>query len=225
MSEQLTFDLPTRPALERGDFFIANSNALALAMIEDCENWPQNKHLLVGPKGSGKTHLANVWANQRGARVIASRNITDQAVEEYAAQDLVIDDIPSLLGERSREATLFHIHNLCLANGNALLMTGTGDVSKWNCVLPDLASRLNGTRTARLDPPDDMLFQALLAKLFADRQLFPPPDVFPYLLLRLECSYDAAQMAVNHIDRAALSRKRAITRSFVASIIDDLTTA
>ena len=194
-------------------------------MIEDCENWPQNKHLLVGPKGSGKTHLANVWANQRGARVIDSRDITDQAVEEYAAQDLVIDDIPSLLGERSREATLFHIHNLCLANGNALLMTGTGDVSTWNCVLPDLASRLNGTRTARLDPPDDMLFQALLAKLFADRQLFPPPDVFPYLLLRLERSYDAAQMAVNHIDRAALSRKRAITRSFVASIIDDLTTA
>ena len=225
MSEQLTFDLPTRPALERGDFFIANSNALALAMIEDCENWPQNKHLLVGPKGSGKTHLANVWANQRGARVIASRDITDQAVEEYAAQDLVIDDVPSLLGEQSREATLFHIHNLCLANGNALLMTGTGDVSKWNCVLPDLASRLNGTRTARLDPPDDMLFQALLAKLFADRQLFPPPDVFPYLLLRLERSYDAAQMAVNHIDRAALSRKRAITRSFVASIIDDITTA
>ena len=225
MSEQLTFDLPTRPALERGDFFIANSNALALAMIEDCENWPQNKHLLVGPRGSGKTHLANVWANQRGARVITSRDITDQAVEEYAAQDLVIDDVPSLLGEQSREATLFHIHNLCLANGNALLMTGTGDVSTWNCVLPDLASRLNGTRTARLDPPDDILFQALLAKLFADRQLFPPPDVFPYLLVRLERSYDAAQMAVNHIDRAALSRKRAITRSFVASIIDDLTTA
>ena len=225
MSEQLTFDLPTRPALERGDFFIANSNALALAMIEDCENWPQNKHLLVGPRGSGKTHLANVWANQRGARVIASRDVTDQAVEEYAAQDLVIDDVPSLLGEQSREATLFHIHNLCLANGNTLLMTGTGDVSTWNCVLPDLASRLNGTRTARLDPPDDILFQALLAKLFADRQLFPPPDVFPYLLLRLERSYDAAQMAVNHIDRAALSRKRAITRSFVASIIDDLTTA
>jgi chromosomal replication initiation ATPase DnaA len=225
MSEQLTFDLPTRPALERGDFFIANSNALALAMIEDCENWPQNKHLLVGPRGSGKTHLANVWANQRGARVIASRDVTDQAVEEYAAQDLVIDDVPSLLGEQSREATLFHIHNLCLANGNALLMTGTGDVSTWNCVLPDLASRLNGTRTARLDPPDDILFQALLAKLFADRQLFPPPDVFPYLLLRLERSYDAAQMAVNQIDRAALSRKRAITRSFVASIIDDLTTA
>jgi chromosomal replication initiation ATPase DnaA len=137
----------------------------------------------------------------------------------------VIDDVPSLLGEQSREATLFHIHNLCLANGNALLMTGTGDVSTWNCVLPDLASRLNGTRTARLDPPDDILFQALLAKLFADRQLFPPPDVFPYLLLRLERSYDAAQMAVNQIDRAALSRKRAITRSFVASIIDDLTTA
>ena len=225
MSEQLIFDLPTRPALERGDFFISNSNALALSMIEDCENWPQNKHLLVGPKGSGKTHLANVWANQRGTRVIASTDITDQSVEEYAAQDLVIDDIPLILGVASREATLFHIHNLCLANGNALLMTGTGHVATWTCALPDLASRLNGTRTARLDPPDDLLFQALLAKLFADRHLFPPPDIFPYLLLRLERSYDAAQNAVDHIDRAALSRKRPITRSFVASIIDDLITA
>ena len=71
--------------------------------------------------------------------------------------------------------------------------------------------------------PDDVLFQALLAKLFADRQLFPPPDVFPYLLLRLERSYDAAQSAVEHIDRAALSRKRAITRNFIGTIIDDMT--
>ena len=225
MSEQLIFDMKTRPALKRGDFFISDSNALALAMIEDCENWPQNKHLLIGPKGSGKTHLANVWANQRGTRVIAAKDIIDQSVEENAAHDLVIDDIPEILGDTSREATLFHVHNLCLANGNALLMTGTGDLAAWICALPDLASRLNGTRTARLDPPDDMLFQALLAKLFADRQLFPPPDVFPYLLLRLERSYDAAQNAVHHIDRAALSRKRAITRSFVASLIDDLITA
>ena len=105
MSEQLTFDLPTRPALERGDFFISNSKALALAMIEDCENWPQNKHLLVGPKGSGKTHLANVWANQRETRVIASTDITEQSIEEYAAQDLVIDDIPTILGDNLREAT------------------------------------------------------------------------------------------------------------------------
>ena len=54
MSEQLTFDLPTRPALERGDFFIANSNALALAMIEDCENWPQKNICLSGRKDREK---------------------------------------------------------------------------------------------------------------------------------------------------------------------------
>ena len=115
--------------------------------------------------------MANVWANQRGTRVIAATDITDHSVEEYAAHNLVIDDIPTLLGDASREATLFHIHNLCLANGNALLMTGTGDVATWTCALPDLASRLNGTRTARLDPPDDMLFQALLAKLFGNGRL------------------------------------------------------
>lgn len=222
MSEQLIFDLPTRPALERGDFFVAQCNALALAMVEDYQNWPQNKQLLIGPKGSGKTHLANVWAAQRGATVVAAADITEQMVSTYATQDLVIDDIPSVLGDQTQETALFHLHNLCLANGNSLLMTGCGDSATWRFALPDLASRVAGTRTARLDMPDDVLFQALLAKLFADRQLFPPPDVFPYLLLRLERSYDAAQSAVEHIDRAALSRKRAITRNFIRTIIDDM---
>ena len=223
--DQLTFKFPFSKRYYEQDFFVASNNFSAFKLIDSWPNWPGKWANIFGEKGSGKTHLANVWANQRGTRVIAATDITDHSVEEYAAHNLVIDDIPTLLGDASREATLFHIHNLCLANGNALLMTGTGDVATWTCALPDLASRLNGTRTARLDPPDDMLFQALLAKLFADRQLFPPPDVFPYLLLRLERSYDAAQNAVDHIDRAALSRKRAITRSFVASIIDDLITA
>ena len=110
MSEQLTLICQRAPRWS----VVIFSSPIAMPwrlQIEDCENWPQNKHLLVGPKGSGKTHLANVWANQRGTRVIAATDITDQSVEEYAAHDLVIDDIPTLLGDASREATLFHIHN------------------------------------------------------------------------------------------------------------------
>ena len=101
-------------------------------------------------------------------------------------------------------------------------MTGTGDVATWTCVSAGFGV-LPERNTARLIRLMMRCFRPSLPP-FADRRYFRP-DVFPHLLLRLERSGDAAQNAVDHIDRAALSRKRAITRSFVASIIDDLTPA
>ena len=87
----------------------------------------------------------------------------------------------------------------------------------------NLASRLEGTRQAILKEPDDRLFAALLAKLFADRQLFPTPDVIQYLILRLERSYKNANFFVRATDRAALTEKRTITRAFVRKILEEYT--
>lgn len=58
MKGQLAFDLPIRPALSREDFFISPANALALASLDGWRDWPRGKMVLVGPRGSGKTHLA-----------------------------------------------------------------------------------------------------------------------------------------------------------------------
>ena len=66
MRRQLTFDLPVRPALGRGDFFVSPANALAIAQI-DAGTWPAGKLLLIGPEGAGKSQLAQVWATETGA--------------------------------------------------------------------------------------------------------------------------------------------------------------
>ena len=42
----------------------------ALALIESWPDWPNRIMLLVGPEGSGKSHLAAIWAEQAGARSI-----------------------------------------------------------------------------------------------------------------------------------------------------------
>jgi chromosomal replication initiation ATPase DnaA len=89
--------------------------------------------------------------------------------------------------------------------------------------LPDLASRLEGTRLASLKEPDDMLFSALLAKLFADRQLSPAPDVIQYLITRLERSHAAAKRFVQIVDKAALNEHKSITRAFVVKILAKIT--
>ena len=101
-----------------------------------------------------------------------------------------------------------------------MLLTGRGAPIHWNIGLPDLASRLQGTCNAALNEPDDLLFSALLAKLFADRQVYPRPEVIQYLVSHLERSFAAAQSFVEKLDAAALRDKKTITRNFASKILN-----
>lgn len=220
MPQQLGLNLPSTPALGREDFLIAPSNAVAFALIEGWQGWTAGKLLLCGPAGSGKSHLASVWAETTGAAVIAARDLDAAKVPDCARKPLVIEDIPEIAGKNDSEEALFHLHNMMLAEGHAMLLTGQGAPRDWGIRLPDLASRLIGTPVAQLDMPDDALLAALLAKLFADRQLAPAPDLIEYLVRRIERSFEAARDVVIQLDAASLAEKRPITRAFAARVLD-----
>lgn len=220
MTDQLSFDLPVRPALSREDFFVAPGNALAVALIDGWENWSGAKMALTGPEGAGKTHLAHVWAALSGARVIKAHDVTEAAVPELATQHLVIEDVPQIAGIPETEAALFHLHNLALAQGRSLLFTGRGALAHWPLALPDLKSRMQGATEAALSPPDDVLLAAVLAKHFSDRQLRTSPDLIAYLVARISRSFAAAAEVVAQLDRAALAAKRPVTRTLARDILD-----
>ena len=218
--KQLIFDLPSRTALGRSDFFVSQSNTIALSLIEDWQNWPNAKHTLSGPQGSGKTHLAHVWAEVSNAHIISAHDICTHDNADLVRTNLVIEDIPSIGSDTAAQEQLFHLHNLFAAEKKFLLLTGRGTPLHWNMTLPDLASRLQGARNAALNQPDDLLFSALLAKLFADRQVYPAPDVIQYLVARLERSFAAAQNFVEKLDAAALRDQRPMTRTFASKILN-----
>lgn len=219
MTDQLSFDLPVRPALSREDFFVAPGNALAVALIDGWESWSGAKMALTGPEGAGKTHLAHVWAALSGARVIAAVDVSEAMVPELATQNLVIEDVPQIAGDAAREAALFHLHNLALAQGRSLLFTGRGALAHWPLTLPDLKSRMQGATEATLSPPDDALLAAVLAKHFADRQLRTSPDLIAYLVTRISRSFAAAADAAARLDRAALAAKRPVTRALAREVL------
>ncbi|MAC72980.1 MAG: DnaA/Hda family protein [Paracoccaceae bacterium] len=219
-SKQLIFDLPSRTALGRGDFFVSQSNTIALSLIEDWQNWPGGKHTLSGPKGSGKTHLAHVWAEISNANIISAHDIRTHENAILVRNNLVIEDVPDVGEDTAAQEQLFHLHNLFAAEKKFLLFSGRSTPLNWNITLPDLASRLQGARNATLNQPDDVLFSALLAKLFADRQTYPTPDVIQYLVVRLERSFAEAQSFVERFDAAALREKRPMTRSFASKILN-----
>ena len=217
---QLSFDLPSRPALGRDDFFVSPANAQAVALIEGWRDWPARKLVLAGPPGAGKTHLAHVWAALSGARLVAARDLAGADIAALATAPVAVEGGDTIAGDAACEAALFHLHNLALAEGHALLVTARGAPRHWHLALPDLASRMEAALLAQLAPPDDALLTAVLAKLFADRQLSPSPDCVPYLARRIERTFDAAERAVALLDASALSEGRAITRALAADIID-----
>ena len=226
MARQLTFDLPTREALGRDAFFVAPSNRLALATLDNVDLWPNGKLALTGPKGAGKTHLAHVWATDRQAVIIAASQLATINVPAIAAQRHVViedaDTLPEMVDGDAAQEAMFHLHNLTLAEGGRLLVTATRAPNYWGLTLPDLASRMQGTTVARIDEPDDALLAAMLVKHFDDHQIVVPHTLIPYLVKRIERSAAAVRDIVNALDTASLSERKPVSQKLAARVLDNL---
>jgi chromosomal replication initiation ATPase DnaA len=219
-ARQLSFDLPVRPAMGRADFFVSPANAEAVAMIEAWQGWPARKLLLLGPRAAGKTHLAHVWAELAGARIVPAATLATADIPGLATGPVAVEDAAGVAGDPAAEAALQHLHNLVLAEGGALLLTSDSPPASWPLELPDLASRMQGTPAVTLRAPDDALLQAVMTKLLADRQLHPTPETIPYLTRRIDRSFEAAHRIVAALDARALATGRPITRALAAEVLD-----
>ncbi len=221
MPEQLTFDLPMRPALGRGDYFVSPSNALAVAQIDAWESWPEGKLVLAGPQGSGKTHLAHVWAGLTGAQIVPASELTEDALPTLSSGPLAVEDAQEVAGS-DKERLLFHLHNLMRTARQPLLLTAGRPPSRWGLTLPDLKSRMEGTSVTALEAPDDALISAVLVKQFSDRQIAIAPGVVSYLAARIDRDFAGIARVVDALDRASLARKKPISTRLAAEVLEAL---
>jgi chromosomal replication initiation ATPase DnaA len=214
---QLAFALPHAESLTRDNFLEGPANAAGLALVESWPEWPNPIMLLVGPEGSGKSHLAAIWAEQAGARSTTARALTAAAVPgALATGALVVDDMrPSDFDERA----LFHLMNLAREDEASVLITARVPPSAFQIELRDLRSRLRAVPMVSLLPPDDQLFRALIVKFCADRQLVIDETVVSYLATRIERSFVAARRAVELLDTEALRLGRPVTRALAAELL------
>ena len=214
---QLPLALGFRERFGREDFLAGPSNAAALALVERWPDWPARTVALVGPDGSGKSHLAAIWAKSAGARSIASHAIAPASVPTALATGaLVIEDLREGACE---DAALFHLLNLAREQGDFVLITARTPPSGWAIRLRDLASRLRALPAVTLAPPDDALLRAVMVKLFADRQLAVSEEVVLFLVRQMERSFEAARRLVADLDAAALRDHRGITVPLARSVL------
>jgi chromosomal replication initiation ATPase DnaA len=218
---QLVLDLPTAEARSRADFLVAPSNALALDMLDGTAGWPQGRLILIGPEGSGKSHLAHVWAVETKAELVPAGMLVSCDIEQLAGGPVALDDADRLAGDTAGEAALFHLLNF-MGPKRPLLMTARTPPRDWGVVLPDLFSRLQAAPIASLAAPDDALLSAVLVKLFADRQVTVAANLIPYLVSRMPRQISAARQLVAELDARALADARPITRQLAGEVLDRL---
>jgi chromosomal replication initiation ATPase DnaA len=213
---QLALALDHAESLAREDFLAGPSNIAALELIERWPDWPGRTIVLRGPEGSGKSHLAAIWARQSGARTLSPRALDGADVPMALATGALV--LENLAEGRFDEPALFHLLNLAREERAYLLFTARTAPTTWRIAVPDLQSRLRALPVVALTSPDDALFRAVIVKLFADRQLAVDESLVSFLATRIERSFAAARAAVARLDREALRMQRPVTRALAVEL-------
>ena len=214
---QLPLPLAHRAAQGREDFLVSDSNAVAVTWIDRWPDWPQPVAVLVGPAGSGKSHLADVWRSKARALPCEAQALRKEDVPELlATKALVVENLHQL---RDPEA-LFHLLNFARETGSFLLLTSAESPAALRFPLPDLMSRLNAAPTVQLHAPDEMLLLQLIAKHFADRGVHATPTMLEYICNRIDRSAHAARDVVQRIDMHALSHGKRLNMSVIRDVLN-----
>ncbi len=213
---QLVLALDHAVSFAREDFLGGPSNASALGLIERWPDWPNRIMALVGPEGSGKSHLAAIWAEVSGARVLSAKLLPETDLPSaFVTGALVVEDLdPADLDERA----LFHLINMAKEQHAYVLLTARTPVASFPVAIRDLASRLRALPSVSLSPPDDDLLRSLIVKLASDRQLNVDEPLVNYLANRIERSFTGARAAVVRLDEEAMRQHRPVTRALAAEL-------
>ncbi len=213
---QLVLELDHAVSFARDDFLRGPSNATALTLMERWPDWPDRIVGLIGPQGSGKSHLAAIWAEAAGARVLSAKLLDETMLPAALATGaLVLED---LAWDGFDERVLFHLLNLVREEGATLLITGRSPFPTIPVKTRDLASRLRALPSVTLAAPDDALLRALIGKLAADRQIAVDETLVNYLANHIERSFAAAHAAVVRLDGEAMRQHRPVTRALAAEL-------
>ena len=218
---QLTLDLTILPRFETENFLISASNDVAYALVETWPKQPGQSLMLVGPSGSGKSHLGAIWAKRSQALVVQANHLGSADLQALANRSaLLIEDLHALGNDIAAETALFHLINLSKPQKTTLLFTSRLPAAGLQLQIPDLSSRLREATLAEIGLPDEALIHDVIVKLFIDRQLVVDTGVVQYISLHVERSLAAALTAVEALDAKALALGKRISKQMVADVLD-----
>lgn len=194
--------------------------------------------VLTGEEGTGKTHLLHAAVHQQqkisGARsALYLDTVTLHAqLQESGEQDLslflgrhaachlvAVDDLETLEATPLLQEGVLYLFNQMRRTGGRLLVAGRHTPQRLAGLRDDLRSRLLWGPVMVLDPPEDEMLMAILAKMVEDRQVRCSAELLKFLHLRLpRCIPDYA-VALDRLNDAGLGLKRPLTVPLAKEIL------
>ncbi len=216
-TRQLPLPFSHEPGFLDADFLRFASNQAACRWLAPDADWPRGQLALFGEPGCGKTHLLHIWARRRGAARLHGPMLAGLP-DLSAGRAIALDDAD----RAGDEIALLHLLNAAAEARLDLLIAGRNPPSRWPVRLPDLASRLRAIPAIGIDPAEDGLLAALLARLLSDRQLAVPRPVQSHLLKRLPRTHAALAEAARRLDIAGLALGGRVTQRVADQVIADI---
>lgn len=212
---QLALNLGHVPSHAADDYIIGTGNELAYGHINAFPRWAHPLTLIGGPEGSGKSHLARIWAEVSDA-AYAVPETTEDLAREGGRLPLVIEDIDRAPFE---ERALFHLLNQSMRDSRPVLMTARAPIAAWPYATDDLKSRARLAQSFDLSLTNDIQLSQMFVKLFQDRQVSVEPKVIAYVVSRMEREPGEAVILADLMDRLALERGGPITRAIATEAL------
>lgn len=208
MHQQSAFNFPQQASYNMEDFIVTSVNGLSFQKI--CQ-WPASwSHaaypyflLLIGPKQSGKTHLAHIWAQKSGARFLSKvSNISS---------NIIVEDI-----DEKDENNLLNIFNMCNEAKKYCLFTSSQFPNHFK--LQDLSSRIKSIDISHIDTPDKETIKIVLSKEFASKSLQVDSKMVSLIADLIPLNFYSAYKAVNALNRESLSANKPINVALIKKL-------
>ncbi|UAT42678.1 hypothetical protein GUI12_00685 [Anaplasmataceae bacterium AB001_6] len=193
------------------DYIISKSNRLSHQRLISSP-WDSHCAILFGVKGSGKSHLANLWKEKEQAQFISNAEY-----DRLMTYSCVIEDFDKDINE----INLFHCFNIAKEYGNKLLLTSSVHVNQLKLFLPDLKTRFFIAMHVELFPPDDDLLKVMLFKAFHERNIRVDTDIIKYVLDRIDRTAEAVFRLVDIVCDISDRTGHKVNMRLIRSIIND----
>ena len=210
MTHQDYFNYNLKEIRDSSNFFVNSTNLDSYNIV--INNNTIKNIFLKAPNKSGKSHLISMWVKNNNA-ILYRSNLKDII---NLKKNVAIDN----LFVKIEEENIFHIINHCKNENLKILITSNLDINEYNFKLTDLESRLKTFYHVSILNPDDEMVKIILTKLLYEKQfIIKNPEIFDFLVKRIERSYQSIYNIVNRLDKFSLQKKRQLTIPLIKEIL------
>ncbi len=212
---QQSIPLEFRASYKRHDFIVGKSNKYAINWIDKFPNWHEKGLIIIGPRASGKSHLARVLKFRSNCIIKQAEDINIESFNILEPQNLIIENIENVVNHKF----FLHVINSLKEKNYKVLLTSRESLTNLEIDLQDLKSRLFVLPQANILLPTDDVLLGIIFKLAKDKGLKISDSVSKFIISHIERSYQSANTMIKQLDKVSMQRKKNITIPLVKEIL------